>query len=97
MTRQVVQAVQDSGVYAILCKGWSDRGSSKDKNQDTSEGADGVTYPDEILYARSLTTQCTDLSGQLTRLTTRGCSLRSTLPATTVVLARLERRSEQVL
>lgn len=55
MTRQVVDAVKESGVCAILCKGWSDRGSKKDdkedkdKKQDDGDGSDGVTYPDEIL------------------------------------------------
>ena len=55
MTRQVVDAVKESGVCAILCKGWSDRGSKKDKDEkddkeeDNGDGADGVTYPEEIL------------------------------------------------
>lgn len=78
MTRCVVDAVKDSGVCAILSKGWSDRGSKgkddKDKNGQEAEsddqerededekdekeaeskedgdqeGADGITYPDEI-------------------------------------------------
>ena len=65
MTRCVVDAVKDSGVCAILSKGWSDRGSKKDDKDDGGEdekeekeeknadgdadGADGVKYPPEIL------------------------------------------------
>jgi hypothetical protein len=47
MTRCVVDAVVNSGCYAILSKGWSDRGSKKEETDD-SEGADGVKYPPEI-------------------------------------------------
>lgn len=47
MTRCVVDAVVNSGCYAILSKGWSDRGSKKEDTED-SEGADGVKYPAEI-------------------------------------------------
>jgi sterol 3beta-glucosyltransferase len=47
MTRCVVDAVTESGCYAILSKGWSDRGSKKEDSED-SEGADGVKYPPEI-------------------------------------------------
>ena len=50
MTRCVVDAVVDSGVCAILSKGWSDRGSkSKGETSGDAQGADGVKYPDEIL------------------------------------------------
>jgi sterol 3beta-glucosyltransferase len=50
MTRCVVDAVVESGVCAILSKGWSDRGSkNKGEEKGDSEGADGVKYPDEIL------------------------------------------------
>lgn len=45
MTRCVVEAVVQSDVYAILSKGWSDRGS-KDKGD--ADGADGVEYPEMI-------------------------------------------------
>jgi sterol 3beta-glucosyltransferase len=59
MTRCVVDAVVASGCYAILSKGWSDRGSKKeDKDgekdkeakdeKDEKDGADGVKYPPEI-------------------------------------------------
>lgn len=52
MTRCVVDAVVESGVCAILSKGWSDRGAkNKGEEKGDSEGADGVKYPDEILYA----------------------------------------------
>lgn len=53
MTRCVVQGVVDSGVCAILSKGWSDRGS-RGKNDHpelattTSHGADGIEFPPEI-------------------------------------------------
>lgn len=51
MTRCVVDAVVESGVCAILSKGWSDRGSkSKGDDGDSSEGADGIKYPPEILW-----------------------------------------------
>ncbi|KAK8865790.1 hypothetical protein IAR55_000937 [Kwoniella newhampshirensis] len=55
MTRCVVEAVVDSGVHAILSKGWSDRGS-KGKSEDTgdSKGADGVEYPPEIFSIDSI-------------------------------------------
>jgi sterol 3beta-glucosyltransferase len=50
MTRCVVDAVVDSGVYAILSKGWSDRGSkAKGEDKGDSSGADGVKYPESIL------------------------------------------------
>ena len=50
MTRCVVEAVEESGVCAILSKGWSDRGSkAKGESTGDSEGADGVKYPPEIL------------------------------------------------
>lgn len=53
MTRCVVDAVKDSGVCAILSKGWSDRGSKKedkgDEDKGDADGADGVKYPPEIL------------------------------------------------
>jgi hypothetical protein len=48
MTRCVVDAVVESGVCAILSKGWSDRGSKKEDKGD-EDGADGVKYPDSIL------------------------------------------------
>jgi sterol 3beta-glucosyltransferase len=48
MTRCVVDAVVESGCYAILSKGWSDRGSKKEDNEDDENGADGVKYPPEI-------------------------------------------------
>nr|XP_019014859.1 sterol 3-beta-glucosyltransferase [Kwoniella pini CBS 10737]OCF53640.1 sterol 3-beta-glucosyltransferase [Kwoniella pini CBS 10737] len=55
MTRCVVDAVVESGVCAILSKGWSDRGS-KSKGDDTgdSKGADGVKYPPEIFSIDSI-------------------------------------------
>ena len=49
MTRCVVEAVADSGVCAILSKGWSDRGSKAKGDTGDSEGADGIVYPPEIL------------------------------------------------
>lgn len=49
MTRCVVEAVVNSGVYAILSKGWSDRGSKREEPKADSQGADGVKYPPEIL------------------------------------------------
>ena len=64
MTRCVVDAVVESGVCAILSKGWSDRGSKgkdDDKGDEQEEdkekgdekgdedGADGIKYPPEIL------------------------------------------------
>lgn len=52
MTRCVVQAVVDSGVCAILSKGWSDRGSRggpQQKEASDKSGADGIQYPPEIL------------------------------------------------
>lgn len=49
MTRCVVDAVKESGVYAILSKGWSDRGSKAKGEAGDSEGADGIKYPPEIL------------------------------------------------
>lgn len=50
MTRCVVDAVVDSGVCAILSKGWSDRGSkAKGEDKGDKDGADGVKYPEEIL------------------------------------------------
>ncbi|GMK55559.1 hypothetical protein CspeluHIS016_0206150 [Cutaneotrichosporon spelunceum] len=53
MTRCVVQGVVDSGVCAILSKGWSDRGSRGKHHHhveadSTSDGADGVEFPPEI-------------------------------------------------
>ena len=50
MTRCVVNAVLESGVYAILSKGWSDRGSKAKGDDSVDEnGADGVSFPEEIL------------------------------------------------
>ena len=50
MTRCVVDAVVESGVCAILSKGWSDRGSkAKGDSAGDADGADGVKYPEEIL------------------------------------------------
>nr|XP_019049094.1 sterol 3-beta-glucosyltransferase [Kwoniella bestiolae CBS 10118]OCF28024.1 sterol 3-beta-glucosyltransferase [Kwoniella bestiolae CBS 10118] len=55
MTRCVVEAVVESGVCAILSKGWSDRGSkSKGESAGGSEGADGVKYPPEIFSIDSI-------------------------------------------
>ncbi|WVQ62325.1 uncharacterized protein L199_000464 [Kwoniella botswanensis] len=55
MTRCVVEAVVDSGVCAILSKGWSDRGSkSKGESTGSSDGADGVKYPPEIFSIDSI-------------------------------------------
>ncbi|KAK4684673.1 hypothetical protein P7C73_g5496, partial [Tremellales sp. Uapishka_1] len=65
MTRCVVDAVVDSGVCAILSKGWSDRGSkSKDKDEGqeqkdeeqekAGEGADGIKFPPEIYSIDSI-------------------------------------------
>ncbi|BEI92944.1 uncharacterized protein CcaverHIS019_0505720 [Cutaneotrichosporon cavernicola] len=53
MTRCVVQGVMDSGVCAILSKGWSDRGSRGKTNHSEvgdsiADGADGVELPPEI-------------------------------------------------
>lgn len=53
MTRCVVQGVVDSGVCAILSKGWSDRGSRGKNDRPEAEaasadGADGITFPPEI-------------------------------------------------
>lgn len=48
MTRCVVEAVVNSDVYAILSKGWSDRGSKAKGDTGDAEGADGVKYPDQI-------------------------------------------------
>ncbi|EIW72673.1 hypothetical protein TREMEDRAFT_41904 [Tremella mesenterica DSM 1558] len=53
MTRCVVDAVVESGVYAILSKGWSDRGT-KAKDTGTSEGADGIQYPASIFAIDSI-------------------------------------------
>jgi len=55
MTQCVVDAVVESGVCAILSKGWSDR-MSKAKGEDSgdSEGADGVKYPAEIFSIDSI-------------------------------------------
>ncbi|OCF41403.1 sterol 3-beta-glucosyltransferase [Kwoniella heveanensis CBS 569] len=55
MTRCVVEAVVNSGVCAILSKGWSDRGSKgKSDEKGDSEGADGVKYPPEIFSIDSI-------------------------------------------
>jgi len=57
MTRCVVEAVVQSGVCAILSKGWSDRGQRKDEpaaKEDTKDGADGVKYPDTIYAIDSI-------------------------------------------
>ncbi|OXG86709.1 sterol 3-beta-glucosyltransferase [Cryptococcus neoformans var. grubii Br795] len=54
MTRCVVEAVMNSGVCAILSKGWSDRGSKKGEPKGDSEGADGVKYPPEIFAIDSI-------------------------------------------
>ncbi|WVF70804.1 hypothetical protein IAT40_005598 [Kwoniella sp. CBS 6097] len=55
MTRCVVEAVVNSGVCAILSKGWSDRGSKgKGDDKGDSEGADGVKYPPEIFSIDSI-------------------------------------------
>ncbi|TXT13065.1 hypothetical protein VHUM_01466 [Vanrija humicola] len=45
MTRCVVEAVVDSGVCAILSKGWSDRGT---KHQSAEAKAEVIDYPDVI-------------------------------------------------
>ena len=50
MTRCVVDAVIESGVCAILSKGWSDRGTKvKGEATGDADGADGVKYPPEVL------------------------------------------------
>lgn len=56
MTRCVVDAVVDAGVCAILSKGWSDRGSKKEEEDEDGQkdGADGVKYPDEIFPIDSI-------------------------------------------
>ncbi|WVR05782.1 hypothetical protein IAU60_002807 [Kwoniella sp. DSM 27419] len=55
MTRCVVEAVVDSGVCAILSKGWSDRGSKdKGEKEDDGGGADGIKYPPEIYSIDSI-------------------------------------------
>ncbi|WRT64019.1 uncharacterized protein IL334_000946 [Kwoniella shivajii] len=54
MTRCVVEAVTESGVCAILSKGWSDRGSKSKGDTGDSEGADGVKYPPEIFSIDSI-------------------------------------------
>lgn len=46
MTRCVCDAVVDADVYAILSKGWSDRGSKKDGDGD-KDGKDGKDGKDE--------------------------------------------------
>lgn len=48
MTRCVVDAVVNSDVYAILSKGWSDRGSKAKGDTGDSDGADGIDYPESI-------------------------------------------------
>ena len=45
MTRVVVESVVQSGVYAILSKGWSDRGTRDGKSQAMEED---IAYPDSI-------------------------------------------------
>ena len=49
MTRCVVEAVVDSGVCAILSKGWSDRGAKKsdDKDEEGDEEKDDKEKVDE--------------------------------------------------
>jgi hypothetical protein len=69
MTRCVVEAVVQSGVCAILTKGWSDRGQRKDgadvpkeekehsvptEEQPHKDGADGIQYPDSIYAIDSI-------------------------------------------
>jgi len=54
MTRCVVDAVVESGVCAILSKGWSDRGSKAKGETGDSEGADGIKYPPEIFSIDSI-------------------------------------------
>ncbi|WVQ85442.1 hypothetical protein IAT38_007607 [Cryptococcus sp. DSM 104549] len=55
MTRCVVQAVVESGVCAILSKGWSDRGTkNKGETEGDATGADGVKYPPEIYAIDSI-------------------------------------------
>lgn len=57
MTKCVVDAIVESGVCAILSKGWSDRGSrdSGDKSKvGSASGADGITYPDSIYAIDSI-------------------------------------------
>ena len=95
MTRCVVEAVQDAGVCAILSKGWSDRGSKKEEEDEDGEkeGADGVKYPDEIFPIDSI-----DHSWLFTRIDaachhggagTTGASLRAGIVS---VLHRLDWR-----
>jgi sterol 3beta-glucosyltransferase len=65
MTRCVVEAVVNSGVRAILSKGWSDRGSKKSKDKqdegdkgeeeeksekDDKDGEDGKDGADGVKY-----------------------------------------------
>jgi len=48
MTRCVVDAVVASGCYAILSKGWSDRGSKKDdKDKEDKDDKDDKDEKDE--------------------------------------------------
>ncbi|WVO17804.1 hypothetical protein L204_105502 [Cryptococcus depauperatus] len=55
MTRCVVKAVVESGVCAILSKGWSDRGTkAKGEPSGNPDGADGVKYPPEIYAIDSI-------------------------------------------
>lgn len=87
MTKCVVDAIVESGVHAILSKGWSDRGSrnSKDKSKiGDSDGADGIKYPDSIYAIDSI-----DHSWLFPRIDaavhhggagTTGASLRAGLP-----------------
>jgi sterol 3beta-glucosyltransferase len=48
MTRCVVEAIIQSGVHAILSKGWSDRLSSKKTNQSEPDQADPSPLPPQI-------------------------------------------------
>ncbi|KAF9519924.1 glycosyltransferase family 1 protein [Hydnum rufescens UP504] len=48
MTRCVVEAIIQSGVHAILSKGWSDRLSSKKTNQPEPDQADPTPLPPQI-------------------------------------------------
>ncbi|WVQ71264.1 hypothetical protein IAR50_000790 [Cryptococcus sp. DSM 104548] len=55
MTRCVVEAVINSGVHAILSKGWSDRGTkARGESSGGADGADGVKYPPEIFAIDSI-------------------------------------------
>lgn len=102
MTRCVVDAVVDADVYAILSKGWSDRGSkAKGEAEDTKDGADGIKYPPTIFPIDSI-----DHSWLFTRIDaachhggagTTGASLRAGIVSDLGCLTQLENRERKWL